>query len=562
MNIRTSTWGLCAALLAVLAACGGGGGDSATMATPTTTTATGAKISATAPGATSSGAITAFGSVFVNGHEFDISKAGVVDDDTGLPGSVSSLEVGQVVDIKAASTSSDAAPAAQILHLHPLVRGYVDASTSSSITAMGQTVQLSGTTLFSDHRACVFATTSPCTAVAGASDLSVTTGSGASATPGSYVVVDGYLFNNGSGAVNVIASLVAVFDAPGTNAGPAAFKVEGSVSTASGSTIGIGGLSINLANANCFASGASTPCAGAFSVGQVVSAISATAPSLPATSFNASAALLRNRLPVTSAGSTVELQGGVSAVSSSPASFTLRGITIDASALPAGTSLPVVGDIVRVLGTVSASGTSVTATSVQILHAAASASYAFKGDASNVAPGSASNTYTLSVLGQTITVNSQTRLADFSVDDWSDEHSSSSNPFNINTFQTYLAASSSKHVLVRTAADASGNLQALSVAIVRASSVSGVAGVVDASPAPVNSTATGTPSTFSIHGVMVSADPNAIQFDRHLSSISAGDEVLAVGSFAAGTLTVGATLGHGNFVFDDGPPHDHDDPGF
>ena len=563
MRIRLATWSFCAALLAAVTACGGGsGGDPMSSSTPTDNTSGGASISGTAPGATSSGAITAFGSVFVNGHEYDVSKASVIDDDTGASVSSSaSLEVGQVVDVKVASTSSSNAPAAQSLHLHPLVRGNVDASDSSSITVMGQSVQLSSTTVFSDHRACVFATTNPCDAVDGVSDLGVTTGSGASATAGSYVVVDGYLFNSGS-SVNVIASLVAVFDAPSVNAGAAAFKAEGSVSAVSGSTITIGGLSVNLASAKCYASGASTACASAFSVGQVVSAFASASPSLPATSLTASAALLRDRLPVTAAGAVIELQGGVSAVSSSsPASFTLRGISIDASALPAGTSLPVVGDIVRVLGTVSASGTSVAATSVQILRAAASASYAFQGDVGSVAAGSASNTYTLTLLGQTITVNSQTQLADFSMKNWFGGHSSS-NPFNISTFQTYLAASSSQHLIVRTAADANGNLQALSVTIVRASTASGVAGIVDASPAPVNSTVTGTPSTFSIHGVPISADPRAIQLQHRLSAISAGDEVLAVGSYASGALSVGASRGFGNFVLDSGPPRQQDCPGF
>ncbi|HEY4083668.1 MAG TPA: DUF5666 domain-containing protein [Burkholderiaceae bacterium] len=563
MKIRLATWSFCVALLAAVTACGGGsGGDSMSSSSgPTDNMGGGATISGTAPGATSSGAITAFGSVFVNGHEYDISKASVVDDDTGASmSSSSSLEVGQVVDVKVASSSSDSAPAAQSLHLHPLVRGYVDASDSSSITVMGQSVQLSGTTVFSDHRACVFAATNPCDAVDGVSDLGVTAGSGASATPGSYVVVDGYLFNSGS-AVNVVASLVAVFDAPSTNAGMAAFKAEGSVSAVSGSTVTIGALSVNLASAKCYASGASTACASAFSVGQVVSAFASASPSLPAASFSASAALLRDRLPVTTAGAVIELQGGVSAVSSSPASFTLRGISIDATALPAGTALPVVGDIVRVLGTVSTSGTSVAATSLQILRAAASASYAFQGDVSSVAAGSASNTYTLTLLGQTITVNSQTRFADFSIRNWFGDRSSSK-PFNISTFQTYLAASSSQHLIVRTAADASGNLQALSVTIVRASAVSGVAGVVDASPAPVNSTVTGTPSTFSIHGMAVSADPHAIQLQRRVSAISVGDEVLAVGTYANGALSVSASRSFGNFVLDSGPPRQQDCPGF
>ncbi|MBV8503338.1 MAG: hypothetical protein JO006_16660 [Paucibacter sp.] len=557
MKFRSSIWGLAAALVVTLVACGGGSGGSSggNTSAPSNNPGGGTTVSGTSPGAMSSGAITAFGSVFINEHEYDVAKAGLIDDDTGQTMNIAGLEVGQVLDVKVASTSTAMAPAAEMLHMHPLVRGYVDASASNSITVMGQTVQLSSSTLFSDHRACVFAASSPCTAVSGIGGLATTSGS----TPGSYVVVDGFLFNSGGSTVNVIASLVAVFDAPGTSPGAAAFKVEGSISAVGTNSITIGGLTVNTANAKCFGSGASMSCA--FSTGQVVSAISSAAPSLPATSFDAKAVMLRDRLPVTMAGATLELQGGVSAVNGT--SFTLRGISVDASGLPAGTSLPVVGDIVRVLGTVGASGTSISATSVRILRAAASASFAFEGDITNVVTGSAANIFTFTVLGQTVTVNAQTKLADFSLHGWDDGHSQS-NPFNIGTFKTYLAASSTQHAIVRTAADASGNLQALSVALVKASSVDGVAGVVDTSPAPVNSTTTGTPSTFSIHGLPVSADPKAIQLSRKLTAISAGDQVLAVGSFASGTLTIGATRGFDNFVVDNGPPrtHDEDDEGF
>jgi hypothetical protein len=72
---------------------------------------------------------------------------------------------------------------------------------------------------------------------------------------------------------------------------------------------------------------------------------------------------------------------------------------------------------------------------------------------------------------------------------------------------TYLSASLSQHVIVKTESDASGNLTAQSLTFVPASSVVAVAGIVDATPAVSNSTVTGTPSTFSVHGIAVSADP-------------------------------------------------------
>ena len=143
------------AVALALAACGGGGGG-------TDTSNNGTSSPSSADTAVSSGAISAFGSVFVNGHEFATGSAKVMDDDTGdTAGRVSELEVGQVVDVEPSSSSTTAAPVAQWLHVHPLVRGYVDASdtTAGTITVMGQVVSLDSGTLFSDHRACVAATT-------------------------------------------------------------------------------------------------------------------------------------------------------------------------------------------------------------------------------------------------------------------------------------------------------------------------------------------------------------------------------------------------------------------
>jgi hypothetical protein len=80
-------------------------------------------------------------------------------------------------------------------------------------------------------------------------------------------------------------------------------------------------------------------------------------------------------------------------------------------------------------------------------------------------------------------------------------------------------------------------------------------------PAPFNSAMTGTPSKFSVHGIAVSADPAAISW-RHgsaMQSIAAGDEVLAVGTFATNILTVTATASRTNRVVDFGVPTHGDD---
>ena len=543
------------ALTLALAACGGGGGDAG--GAPTTGPAS-------ASPSTSSGAITAFGSVFVNGHEFRTSSAQVMDDDTGdTSGHVSALEVGQVVDVTPSSASTSADPVAQWLHVHPLARGYVDAydSTAGTITVMGQTVSLDSGTLFSDHRACVNATTGACTAVADATGLALTAGS----TGGSYVTVDGYLFSSAAGSAQIVATLVSVRDVPTGNA-PAAFKAEGVVSataaTSSSASLTIGGLSVALDHATCRVDGHSTACASAFASGEVVSVFSATAPALPATTFNATIAVERQHLPVQTAGATVEFDGRVSASTpasgSTAATFVVRGVTIDTSALPAGTSLPAVGDMVRVTGTVSTDGLSVQASAIAITHAARSVSYGFAGDVTAVAAGTVSGTFNVTVLGETIVVGSQTRLSDRQSRHWFD-NDPQSNPFNISTFQTYLAASASQHVAVKAAKDSSGNLQALSLSIWPTSTFSELAGPVDATPVPVAGSSTA-PATFSIDGVAVSAANGALHFLHHGgTAVAAGDEVVASGTFASGVLGVAATQPFDNFVVDFGAPHGGDD---
>ena len=545
------------ALALALAACGGGGGAGGDAPGAPTSGPT----SVSSP--TSSGAITAFGSVFVNGHEFDTASAQVVDDDTGdASGRVSALEVGQVVDVDPSASSTSAAPVAQWLHVHPLARGFVDAvdTAADTLTVMGQVVSLDSGTLFSDHRACVNAATNACAVITDASGLTATAGT----TGGSYVAIDGYLFSSAPGSAQIVATLVSVRDVP-ANA-PAAFKAEGVVSvtqaTASSASLAIGALAVSLDHATCRVDAHTTPCAGAFAAGDVVSVFAATAPTLPATSFAATVAIERKHLPVQSAGTSVEFDGRVSASlpasGSAAATFVVRGVTVDTSALPAGTSLPAVGDMVRVTGTVSADGRSVTAAAIRITHAARSVSVGVVGDVTAVSAGATSGTLDVTVLGRTIVVSSQTRLSDRQSGHWFDRDPQS-HPFNIATFQAYLAASASQHVAVKAAKDSSGVLQALSLTLWPASSSSEVAGTVDATPTPAAASASA-PATFSIDGLPVSAAAGAIHFAHHAGpAIAAGDEVVASGTFAAGALDVAATPGPGNFVIDFGAARADDD---
>jgi hypothetical protein len=217
-----------------------------------------------------------------------------------------------------------------------------------------------------------------------------------------------------------------------------------------------------------------------------------------------------------------------------------------------------VGDLVRVTGTVSSDGLSVTASAIQILRAAHSVSYGFAGDVTAVAAGTATGTFNVTVLGETVVVSSQTRLSDRQSRGWFD-NDPQTNPFNISTFQTYLAASASQHVAVKAAKDSSGVLQALSFSIWPTSSYSEVAGPVDATPAPVAGSSS-MPATFSVDGLAVSAANSAIHFTHHAgSAVAAGDEVVASGTFASSLLTVGATQSFNNFVIDFGVPRSDED---
>ena len=540
---------IAAALTAGLAACGGGGASTAS----TSSNAPTATPVAAAAGTTSSGVITAFGSVFVGGHEFGTAGTSFIDDDTGKStASAAGLEVGMVVDVKPAAGSSATAPQAGELHVHPLAKGYVDAldTTLGTLKVMGQLVQLSSSTNFSDHRACVSATPATCTAVSTPTALVSTVSAG---SPGSYVTVHGYLFGTAAGSANIVATLVSVSDVPTASTG-VNFKAEG-LATVSAGSLSIGGLSADLSKAVCRVAGVVTPCASAFSTGQVVSVGAAAAPVVPAIALVADFARLASKTSVDTSGSAMEVEGVVSSPSAS--GFVLRGVTINTTALAAGTTAPQAGDVVRVLGTVDSSGQSVTASSVTILHTANSVKLGLEGDATGIAAGAVANSFTLSVLGQTITVNAQTQLMDMSVKGWDMKPDPASNPFNISTFATYLAASGrSQHVIVKAETNGSGNLVANSLAIVPASTVTGVSGLVDATV--VNSKLTGTPSTLSVHGIAISVDPAAVlvQGPKPASypTIAAGDQVVALGSWGANTLSVAATVSRSNQLFDAGVP--------
>jgi hypothetical protein len=258
---------------------------------------------------------------------------------------------------------------------------------------------------------------------------------------------------------------------------------------------------------------------------------------LPAAHFVAAEARLAAKLPVQSVGALVEFEGKVSSVSASPPSAVVRGVTVGLAGLAAGSTLPAVGDVVRVLGTIAADGSSVAATSVLIVHVGAAATLGLEGELASVATAATSATYTFSILGKTVAVNARTHLTDRALP----RSQRSAGAFNINTFQSYIAASASKHAIVEAELDSGGAATARSVTLIPESTVVAVAGLVDATPAPVNGSASGAATMFDVRGIAVSANAAAVIKRRGVAAtVAAGDAVIVRGTFAGSMITVAA----------------------
>lgn len=107
----------------------------------------------------SSGRVSGFGSVIVNDIEFDDSRAAIVDDE-GASHARTDLKLGMVVDIEAGPITQDNAlgtptAVASKVQFGPAIRGPVQAvdAASSTLTVLGQTVQIDAATVFPDSGA-------------------------------------------------------------------------------------------------------------------------------------------------------------------------------------------------------------------------------------------------------------------------------------------------------------------------------------------------------------------------------------------------------------------------
>jgi len=141
-----------ALLLAALAGCGGGGSDDGTS---TSTGSTSGGTTATAAAARyTEGTLNGFGSIIVNGVRFDDSAATVTDDNGGLR-SASHLKLGMRVSVDSGAVDAAGNARASAVRFGSEIVGpvaSVDAA-SGRLVVLGQTVEVTSTTVFDDSLA-------------------------------------------------------------------------------------------------------------------------------------------------------------------------------------------------------------------------------------------------------------------------------------------------------------------------------------------------------------------------------------------------------------------------
>lgn len=208
MNIKQMFRALSIILLVgFLSACGGGA----------STTASGG-MSGT--GAKSYGVITAFGSIFVNGVEYDTASAKVsIDGNQNRP--ETDLKIGMVVRVTGSVNGDHLSGNAQNIEFEGELVGPVDAApiitpTGGTLKVFGQTVIVDSTTVFDN--------------ATGLKDL----------LSGTIVEVSGLRDSTGQ----IHATRIEV-----KNAASANFQVKGSISEVTATTFRLGSLTVNYANA-------------------------------------------------------------------------------------------------------------------------------------------------------------------------------------------------------------------------------------------------------------------------------------------------------------------------
>jgi len=216
--LKITTMSLAITAVIGLTACGGGdGGSDSTTSSPVTSGST-----------ITTGVITGFGSVFVDGVEFetDESSFSLDDGDDGLENE-DGLAVGMVVTVTGTVNADGKTGSAEHIEFDDELEGIVNASSvgadgTGTMTIMGQTVIVKTTTIFESE-------------VAGIDSID-------RVTAGNVVEVSGFSSGDGS----VYATRIEVKLA--THAGEE-IEVKGIISNLAANTFDIGGLTVDYSSA-------------------------------------------------------------------------------------------------------------------------------------------------------------------------------------------------------------------------------------------------------------------------------------------------------------------------
>lgn len=216
--LKISTVSLAIAAVIGLTACGGGdGGSDSTTSSPVTSGST-----------ITTGVITGFGSVFVDGVEFetDESSFSLDDGDDGLENE-DGLAVGMVVTVTGTVNADGKTGSAEHIEFDDELEGIVNANNvaadgTGSMTVMGQTVFIKTTTIFESD-------------VAGIDSVD-------KVAAGNVVEVSG--FSSGDGSVYATRIEVKLAQHAGEE-----IEVKGIVSKLAASTFDIGGLTVDFSSA-------------------------------------------------------------------------------------------------------------------------------------------------------------------------------------------------------------------------------------------------------------------------------------------------------------------------
>jgi hypothetical protein len=153
-NSRFTTMMAAAALAALgMAACGGGGGGGSSSPPPGGGNPPPGGGNPPPSGGIDGvgiavGAITGFGSIFVNGVEFETTSAEIRIEDS--PGTESELEIGDIVEVRGTVNDDGVTGKAEVVSFNDSVEGPVSSVdlAAGTLVVMGQTVRVTGSTVF------------------------------------------------------------------------------------------------------------------------------------------------------------------------------------------------------------------------------------------------------------------------------------------------------------------------------------------------------------------------------------------------------------------------------